>query len=95
MIKNNGEDHGVHVDELGGAQDHKGWSNELEAQPNEFDVVLESKTSTHQNSFRIDGNHQNTIVSRVDLGVAPLFLALGPCTLCEPNRAHPGVPCRP
>jgi hypothetical protein len=26
-----------------------------------------------QKSFRIDGNHQNTITSRVDLGVASPF----------------------
>jgi hypothetical protein len=29
MIGNNGDDHGVHVDELGGAQDQKGWPNRV------------------------------------------------------------------
>jgi hypothetical protein len=47
MIRNNGEDHRVHVNELGGAQDQKGRPNRVRIPTHfEFDSVSESKTST-------------------------------------------------
>jgi hypothetical protein len=47
MIRNNAEDHGVHVDDLGGAQDKKGWPNRVRSPTHfEFDSVSKSKTST-------------------------------------------------
>jgi hypothetical protein len=47
IIIDNGEDHGVHVNELGGAEDQKGQPNRVRRLTHfEFDSVLESKTST-------------------------------------------------
>jgi hypothetical protein len=47
MIRNNGEDNEVHVDELGGTQDQKGQPNRVRGPTHfEFDAVSEPKTST-------------------------------------------------
>jgi hypothetical protein len=106
MIRNNREDHGVYVDDLGGAQDQKGLPNQIRS-PTHFEFGSQSPRPVHANLhaqkssrlcfghsiyvwkskktiftmdlvpcqkiFGIDGNHQNTITSRVDLSVVSPF----------------------